>query len=223
MLEVPIVILNVKCYEEATGEGLNRIVDAMNRASADYGVSAAIAVQSPDIYRASLISRIPVLAQHVDPIGYGSHTGHVLPEAVKFSGAKGSLVNHSEHRLELWAIDEVVKRLRGLGLTQIVCSNNDDVSRAAAALEPEVVAVEPPELIGGDISVSKAKPEVVSRSVSKVKDVSKGTKVLCGAGIKSADDVSKAIELGADGVLLASGIVKAKDVYKACEEIFRGV
>jgi triosephosphate isomerase len=223
MLEVPIVILNVKCYEEATGEGLNRIVDAMSRASADYGVSAAIAVQSSDISRASLISRIPVLAQHVDPIGYGSHTGHVLPEAVKFAGAKGSLVNHSERRLELWAIDEVVKRLRGLGLTQIVCSNNDDVSRAVAALGPDFVAVEPPELIGGDISVSKAKPEVVSSSVSKVREVSKSTRVLCGAGIKSSDDVSKAIELGADGVLLASGIVRAHDVYKACEEIFRGV
>lgn len=223
MLEVPIVILNVKCYEEATGEGLNRIVDAMNRASADYGVSAAIAVQSSDIYRASLVSRIPVLAQHADPIGYGGHTGHILPEAVKFSGARGSLVNHSEHRLELWAIDEVIKRLKGIGLTQVVCSNNDDVSRAAAALGPDFVAVEPPELIGGDISVSKAKPEVVSNSVSKVREVSKSTRVLCGAGIKSSDDVSTAIELGSDGVLLSSGIVRAKDVYKACEEIFRGV
>jgi len=222
MLDVPIVILNVKCYEEATGESLNRIIDAMNRASLEYGVSAAIAVQACDIYRSSLVSKIPILAQHVDAIDYGSFTGHILPEAVKFAGAKGSLINHSEYRLELWAIDEVIKRLKSMELTQVVCSNNDDVSRAVAVFEPDFIAVEPPELIGGDISVSKAKPEIVSRSVEKVKEISR-SKVLCGAGIKNSEDVSKAIQLGADGVLLASGIVKAKDTYAACEEIFRGI
>ncbi len=195
----------------------------MNRVSSDYGVSAAIAVQTCDIYRASIMSKIPVLAQHVDPVGYGSYTGHTLAEAIKSAGAIGSLVNHSEQRLELWAIDEIIKRLRALGLTQIVCSNNDDVSRAVAVFEPDFIAVEPPELIGGDISVSKAKPEIVSRSVEKVRGIAKRTKVLCGAGIKNSEDVSKAIQLGADGVLLASGIVKAKDIYTACEEIFRGI
>lgn len=223
MLDVPIVILNVKCYEEATGEALNRIIEAMNKTSLEYGVSAAIAVQASDIYRSSLVSKIPILAQHVDAVDYGSFTGHILPEAVKFAGAKGSLVNHSEYRLELWAIDDIIKRLKSLELTQVICSNNDDVSRAVAAFEPDFVAVEPPELIGGDISVSKAKPEIVSNSVEKVKGISKRTKVLCGAGIKNSEDVSKAIQLGADGVLLASGIVRAKDLYGACEDIFRGI
>jgi triosephosphate isomerase len=223
MLNVPIIILNVKSYEEATGESLNRILDAMNRASSDYGVSAAVAVQPSDIYRASVVSKVPVLAQHVDPVSYGSHTGSVLAESIKFSGAKGSLVNHSEMRLGIWAIDEIIRKLKSLGLTQVVCSNNDDVSRAVAVFEPEFVAVEPPELIGGEISVSKAKPEIVSSSVEKVKQVSQKTKVLCGAGIKNSEDVSKSIELGADGVLLASGIVKAKDPYAACDEIFRGI
>ena len=223
MLGKPVIVVNVKCYEEATGENLNRIIDAINVSSREYGVSAAIAVQPADIFHAKMASRVPVLAQHVDPIIFGGHTGYVLPESVKFSGASGSLVNHAEHQIELWAIDNIIKRLRKLELSQIVCTNNDDASGAAAALDPDFVAFEPPELIGGDISVSTAQPDLVGRSVEKVKRISERTGVLCGAGIKNAKDVSKAIELGCDGVLLASGIVKARDVYKACDEIFRGV
>jgi triosephosphate isomerase len=223
MLKTPIVILNVKCYEEATGKNLGRIVEAMNTASEKYGVSAAIAVQPTDIYRVSIASKIPVLAQHVDPIEYGSHTGYILPEAVKFAGAKGTLINHAEHRLRIWEIDELVKKTKELELSQVVCSNNSDVSRAVAVFLPEFVAVEPPELIGGDVSVSKAKPEIIEKSVEKVKEITGDVKVLCGAGIKNREDVAKAIELGSDGILLASGIVKAKDAYAACEEIFRGI
>ena len=85
------------------------------------------------------------------------------------------------------------------------------------------MAVEPPELIGGNVSVSKAKPEIIEKSVEKVKEITGDVKVLCGAGIKNREDVAKAIELGSDGILLASGIVKAKDAYAACEEIFRGI
>ena len=120
MLKTPIVILNVKCYEEATGKNLDGIVEAMNTASEKYGVSAAIAVQPTDIYRVSIASKIPVLAQHVDPIKYGSHTGYILPEAVKFAGAKGTLMNHAEHRLRIWEIDELVKKTKELELSQVV-------------------------------------------------------------------------------------------------------
>ena len=35
--------------------------------------------------------------------------------------------------------------------------------------------------------------------------------VLCGAGIVSGEDVARAVELGADGVLVASSVVKAED------------
>jgi len=37
-------------------------------------------------------------------------------------------------------------------------------------------------------------------------------RVLCGAGVKNGRDVAKALELGAEGVLLASGVTKASDV-----------
>jgi len=44
-----------------------------------------------------------------------------------------------------------------------------------------------------------------------VKKVNPGVKVLTGAGISTGECVRIALDLGTDGVLLASGVVKAKD------------
>jgi len=93
----------------------------------------------------------------------------------------------------------------------VVCTNNIATSTAAAALEPDTIAVEPPELIGSGIPVSKAQPEVVSNTVNSVRNLNKEVHLLCGAGISTGEDVKAAIKLGTEGVLLASGVVKAKD------------
>ncbi len=144
-------------------------------------------------------------------------------EAVKEAGAVGTLINHSEHRLRLADIDDCVKRAKEAGLITCVCTNNLSTSKAASLLSPDFVAVEPPELIGGDISVSKAQPELVKGTVDAVKSVSPNVKVLCGAGVKNGEDVKKALELGSEGVLLASGVVKAKDVEAAMRDLISGL
>ena len=107
---------------------------------------------------------------------------------------------------------------RELDLITVVCTNNTSVSAAAAALKPDMIAVEPPELIGTGIPVSKAKPEVVTSTVEAVKKINPDVTVLCGAGITNGDDVAAALKLGTEGVLVASGIVKAKDPRKVMEE-----
>jgi triosephosphate isomerase len=76
-----------------------------------------------------------------------------------------------------------------------------------------MVAIEPPELIGTGIPVSKAQPEIVSGTVRLVREVNGKVTILCGAGISHGEDVSAALKLGTQGVLVASGIVKAKDPY----------
>ncbi|MEA3457373.1 MAG: triose-phosphate isomerase, partial [Candidatus Thermoplasmatota archaeon] len=166
---------------------------------------------------------IPVFAEHIDPIKPGSHTGWTLPESVKAAGAVGTLINHSEHRLKLADIDVCVARAKELDLGHIVCSNNIATSKAIAALSPNFVAVEPPELIGGDTSVTTADPGIVSGSVDAVRDVDKNVKILCGAGVKNGKDVAKSIELGAEGVLLASGIVKAEDKESVIRDLVSGL
>ena len=93
----------------------------------------------------------------------------------------------------------------------------------AAAHSPDFIAVEPPELIGTGIPVSKAKPEIVSGSVKAVQEVNSSVQVLCGAGITTGEDVAKAVELGTVGVLVASGIVRAKDQRAAIEDMVRAL
>ena len=223
MLKTPTIVLNVKTYSEATWDNAVEIAKLMDKISKETGVSMAISVQATDITLCSKNVSIPVWAEHIDPIKPGSNTGWTLPEAVKAAGAIGTLINHSEHRLKIADIDVCVCRAKELGLDQIVCSNNVSTSKAIAALSPDFVAVEPPELIGGDISVTTADPGIVSNSVSAVRKIDENVKVLCGAGVKNGKDVAKAIELGADGVLLASGIVKAKDKEGVIRDLASGI
>jgi triosephosphate isomerase len=223
MLKTPTIVLNVKTYAEATGRKALDIAMLMDKISIETGASMAIAVQATDITNCAEKVLIPVWAEHIDPIKPGSHTGWTLPEAIKNAGAVGTLINHSEHRLKIADIDVCVARAKELNLDHIVCSNNVATSKSIAALSPNFVAVEPPELIGGDISVTAADPDIVSGSVKAVRDIDKNVKVLCGAGVKKGKDVAKAIELGADGVLLASGIVKAKDKESVIRDLASGL
>jgi len=189
---------------------LSRIAERVRR---ERGVNIMVAVQHVDIYRVAGVVDIPVLAQHVDAREPGSWTGHVSAEAVKVGGAVGSLLNHSERRLTLADIGACITLLKGHGLLSVLCTDTPGTSAAGAALSPDMLAIEPPELIGTGIPVSRARPEVVSKTVELVRRINEEVVILCGAGISAAEDVSRAIDLGTDGVLLASAYVKAKDPY----------
>ncbi len=223
MLKTPTIVLNVKTYSEATAGKALEIALLMNKISKETGANMAIAVQATDIVLCTEKVEIPVFAEHIDPIKPGSHTGWTLPEAIKAAGAIGTLINHSEHRLILADIDTCITRAKELDLYQIVCSNNVSTSKAIATFSPNFVAIEPPELIGGDISVTTADPGIVSRSIEAVKKINNNVKVLCGAGVKNRHDVSKAIELGAEGVLLASGVVKATNKEDVLRDLASGL
>ena len=214
-MQTPIILVNFKTYAEATGRNALNLAKTAEKINQKTGVSVGIAPQFVDIASIAQNVSIPVFAQHIDPVTHGSFTGHVLPESVKEAGAVGTLINHSERRLKLADIDAAITRAQQVGLVTVICSNNSAVSAAIAALNPNMVAVEPPELIGSGIPVSKAKPEVVSGTVELVKRVNPNVIVLCGAGITTGEDVASALKLGTKGVLVASGIVKAKDQYKA--------
>jgi len=214
-VHTPIILVNFKTYAEATGRNALNLAKTAEKINQETGVSVGIAPQYVDITPIVQTVSIPVFAQHIDPVTHGSFTGHVLPESVKEAGAVGTLINHSERRLKLADIDAAITRAQQVGLVTVICSNNSAVSAAVAALKPNMVAVEPPELIGTGIPVSKAKPEVVSGTVELVKHVNPEVIVLCGAGITTGEDVAAALRLGTEGVLVASGIVKAKDPYKA--------
>jgi triosephosphate isomerase len=217
-----LIVLNFKTYRESTGLQALRLAEICEDISGDYSVQMVVVPQVADIQAISNAVKIPVYAQHVDGVGYGGFTGHVTAESLKAAGATGSLINHSERRLRLAEIEASISACRQAGLKTIVCTNNVATTRAAAALQPDYVAVEPPELIGSGIPVSKANPEVIVSSVEAVKGIAPQVSVLCGAGITHGEDLRSALELGSVGVLLASGIIKAKDQRKALEDLVTG-
>ena len=208
-IELPVVVVNFKTYPQATGEKAVALAKTCEKVSNESGVSVVVAPQIPDIHRIGLAVDIPVFSQHLDPGDPGRYTGHVLGETLVEAGCSGTLINHSEKRMQLADIEDAVRKAETLGLYTIICTNNPRVSVAAAALNPSAIAIEPPELIGTGISVTQAKPEVISGSVDQIRVVNKDVTILCGAGISTGDDVVASIRLGAQGVLLASAVAKS--------------
>lgn len=217
-LKTPMIIVNFKTYTESTGRRATELAKKAEQVNDETNICVGVAPQFVDIKTVAGTVNIPVFAQHIDPIKPGSFTGHVLAESVKEAGAAGTLINHSERRLKLAEIDEVITLAHENGLISLVCSNNPTTSAAVATLEPDIIAIEPPELIGTGIPVSKAKPEVITDTVKFVKQINSKVTILCGAGISHGDDVAAALKLGTQGVLVASGIVKAKDPYAVMRE-----
>ncbi|MDD5188051.1 MAG: triose-phosphate isomerase [Methanoregula sp.] len=207
----PLILVNLKTYKEGLGNRAHQITTAAQLVAKESGVMIGVAPTYIDLHPLCHHFTVPVFAQHVDGYELGAHTGHVTAEAIKLAGVVGSLVNHSERRLTLAEIEGSIRALQAQKLLAVVCSNNEMTSAAAAALAPEYVAIEPPELIGSGVSVSKANPEIIRRSVSLVHAVNPKVKVLTGAGIQSGECVKIAVDLGTDGVLLASSVVKAQD------------
>ena len=214
----PAIIVNFKTYLQATGKRAVELAKKAEEVSHEASVYVVVAPQLADLSAVAEAVEIPVFAQHVDPIKPGSYTGQILAESVKEAGATGTLINHSERQLKLSVIDELVRIAQRNKMVSVVCANNPTISAAVASLKPDVIAVEPPELIGTGISVSKAQPEVVAGTVKLVRGVNKKVTVLCGAGISRREDVTAALKLGTQGVLVASGIVKAKDPYTIMRE-----
>ena len=216
--QTPMVVINFKTYSEATGRKAVELAKKAEKVSNETHVFVGVAPQFADIAAIANAVSIPVFAQHIDPIRPGSYTGHVLAESVKEAGAVGTLINHSERQLKLSDIDEVIRIARENDLISVVCANNPNISVAMATLKPDIIVIEPPELIGTGIPVSKAKPEVVTGTIKLVREVNSKVTILCGAGISHGDDVAVALKLGTKGVLVASGIVKAKDQYRVLRE-----
>ena len=207
----PLILVNLKTYKEGTGNRAHQIATAAQLVARESGVTIGIAPGYIDLHPLCHHFAIPVYAQHVDGYEPGAHTGHITADALKAAGAAGSLVNHSERRLTLAEIESSVRALQTHTLSAVICSNNEATSAGAAALGPEYVAIEPPELIGSGVSVSKANPDIIKRSVAAVHAVNPKVKVLTGAGIQTGECVKIAVDLGTDGVLLASSVVKAAD------------
>lgn len=227
-MQRPRIVVNAKVYSEVEGsDSVLRLARACQGAAEE--ADAVIGLAPPQVELSALcraagdLTRVPVYAQHTDPLPPGSGTGWVTAEAVSATGAVGSLLNHAERKVPHDQVAATVERLRGLSLESLVCADGMEEIEALAPLQPTYLAVEPPGLIGGDVSVTSADPGIVRDAAERVRALSPDTLTLCGAGVKTARDVEAAIGLGAHGVLLASGVVKAADPLAALRDLCSGL
>ena len=217
-MDKPLVVVNFKTYSSASASTADELAKKMEQFSNSNARMVAV-VSAFDLHSVSnLCNNLEVWSQHLDPVGRGSFTGWLEPETAISRGAKGTIINHAEHKVSIEHVKELLEQLPQ-GFPVCACAADVEEAKALAKLGPTFIAVEPPELIGGDISVTTADPSIVSDTVSAVKSVNPDVRILCGAGVKNGNDVAKAIELGAEGVLLASGVTKANDALSVLEDL----
>ena len=212
------LVINLKNYNEISGDNSIKIVEDAKNVSLLNHKEIIIAPPLSSILTLSKI-KVPIISQHVDDASLGATTGFIIPEIVKSYGAVGSIINHSEHKIEHSQIRNLVRRLRDLNMISIVCADDLREVEALSQFTPDFLAIEPPELIGKGNAVSKVNPSIIKDSVQAVKGISSTIKVLCGAGIVDKTDVEKAIELGAEGILISSGVVKSHSWYNKILEL----
>lgn len=218
-----VVVVNFKAYAEVDGQKAVDLAKACEEVATETGAAIMVCPPMVELAAVSASVKIPVLSQNVDAKKPGSATGWVTPSMVRACGCFGSLINHSEHKVDPQIVGEAVRMSHDLGLCVIVCADNVESAKQLAVFAPDYIAVEPPELIGGDISVTTADPDIVKNTVNEVHSVNPNIKVLCGAGVKNGKDVATALELGADGVLLASGVVKSSDPRATLRDLVSGL
>ena len=205
----PLIVVNFKTYATASAAEAEQLAQLMSEADSTKATFVAV-VSAFDLPLIAHIGGVSVWSQHLDPVGQGGHTGWLEPTTAIARGAEGTIINHAEHKVNLQHVEQLISMLPD-SFPVCACAADVDEAKALAVLNPEFIAVEPPELIGGDISVTSADPQIVIDTVEAVKSVNPNVRILCGAGVKNGRDVATAIELGAEGVLLASGVTKSSD------------
>ena len=208
-----LIIINCKNYLEVAGEKILQLSEVARDISQSNHVQIMIAPPQNSLFYLSQCVKLPLICQHIDDEKIGATTGFIIPELAKSYGAVGSLINHSEHRIELKHIQKLVERLGQLNMTSIVCAATSKEVGKLARLHPNMIAIEPPELIGTGKAVSRVNPSIITKSVKEAGRHSENIKVICGAGIVDKTDVQSAINLGSEGILLASGLIKS-DVWQ---------
>ncbi len=204
------IVLNFKTYQQSTGLNAIRLAKIAKEVANKTGVTIIVCPSVIDIKEVRELVDIPIYAQHIDNIEFGAYTGYLSPKMICAKGADGTILNHAEHRLEWNVLKQTVFKVKKEGLKVILCAENVRVATKQLELFPDEIALEIPELIGGNISISNADPRIIKDAVRTIGE----KKILVGSGIKTANDIKTALDLGVKGVILASAFDLAENPHK---------
>ena len=210
------ILLNFKTYKESTGKKAVLLAKSSEKARKN-GYELAVA---PSLLLTKEIvdkTSLQVYAQHTDHVTLGAHTGRIPAKELKEIGVKGTILNHSERKIPFNYLVQIVEECKRNGLSTVVCASSLFEIKKIAALNPTFIAYEPKELIGGETSVTEAKPKIIVKAVETLANTGSKARLLCGAGVHSKEDLGHALLLGTSGVLIGHSIPKAKNPRKFLE------
>ena len=203
------------------GAEMLRIAVRADELSREYDVQIIVDPQYVDIpIIAQHVERALVFAPHMDSLERGRGQGSVLPEAVKAAGAVGVLLNHVERRLSRAELARTISRADEVGLATMVCTDDVDDAVSVAELEPNIIVVELPELIGTGGGTANDGASIIATDEA-IWSVNPEIRVLHGAGIGCAQDVFDVIAAGAQATGSSSGVFKAADPEAMLEAMIR--
>jgi len=206
----PLILLNFKTYPETVGKKALVLAKKLEKVTTKK-YEVVIAPSLPTLEEVAVRTSLTVYAQHTDLAGLGAFTGKISAQELQKIGVKGTLLNHSERKIPFPILRKIHSDCKKKKLITVICASSLSEAKKVAKLKPDYLAYEPPELIGGEVSVTNAKPKVIVKAVELIHKVSAKTKVLCGAGVHSREDIQKALELGTQGALIGHAVPKAKD------------
>jgi len=203
------IIINFKLYKNTFGNGAVELAKMCRKVKEETGVEIAVAVSAIDVYRIKKETNLMVFCQNIDLYQQGAKTGWISAKQLKEIGIEGALVNHSEHKISSGKIKQIIKN-KPKNFEVVLCVRSvGQVEKWASKLTVDCIAYEPSYLIGSkDKSIASEKAD----SIEKIVKLCPDKKILVGAGIKSSEDIIISVEKGAKGVLIASSIVKAKNL-----------
>ncbi len=217
-----LVLINFKNYPEAIGAKALPLAKKIAAAKAkNRRYEIAVAPSLLDLKEIAGKTKLKIFSQHADLAALGPFTGRTPAKELRLIGVKGTILNHSEHKISFAPLKKTIDECRKEKLITVVCASNLSEAKKIAAFHPHYLAYEPKELIGGNISVTEAKPEIIAKAVRLVKKISPKTKVLCGAGVHSRKDLQQALHLGAKGIMLSHAVVKARNPEKFLDELLK--
>jgi triosephosphate isomerase len=213
------ILVNFKLYKESFGEGATKLAEICKRVGEKHKIEIVPVVSALDVYRIYKEVGIKSFLQHVDIFFEGPRTGFISPIQAMGLGARGVLINHSEHKMKPGTIKKLLK-LWPKGLEAVLCLQTWGQAEGwARNLKPDFVAYEPKYLIGNkEKSVATEKPEMIK----KLAELFGPIPLLAGAGVHSKNDVEIAVQMGAAGILVATDVVKAVDPEKELTELVTG-
>jgi triosephosphate isomerase len=205
------IIVNTKNYKK--GDELLKLCKLIE----SYDVHTIVSVPAPEIYRIAAKTALNVYAQHCDSIQNEKSTGHISAFAIRTAGGSGTLINHSEKKLSLENIKEIITQCKEAHIVSIVCAQSIAEVDKIAQFKPSAIAFEDPQLVSTGKPITAYRQHDILNFVKKLKG--KPIVPLCGAGITSAKDVESAYKLGCKGVLIASAIANNKYPQELLESL----